>query len=90
VSAKGQKKVILIRQKNYGQAKGGGGRSHNRPPPLNTPLQTTYRLFFIVQWYIHALCSEYDFDDFVYSKKFENHQNLDKTIAKSKSKSLAV
>jgi hypothetical protein len=62
----------------------GGGRSHSRPP-LNTPLQTTYRLFFIVQWYIHALCSEYDFDDFVYSKKFENHQNLDKTIAKSKS-----
>jgi hypothetical protein len=88
VSAKGQKKVILIRQKIYGQAKGGGGG--RTTAPLNTPLQTTYRLFFIVQWYIHALCSEYDFDDFVYSKKFENHQNLDKTIAKSKSKSLAV
>jgi hypothetical protein len=34
---------------------------------------------------VHAFCSEYDFDDFAYCKKFENHQNLDETIAKSKS-----
>jgi hypothetical protein len=67
--------------------RGGGGRRTTAPPPPKyaTANHIAYRLFFIVQWYIHAFCSEYDFDDFVYSKKFENHPNLDKTIAKSKS-----
>jgi hypothetical protein len=32
VSAKGQEKVILIRQKNYGQVKGGGAVAQPPPP----------------------------------------------------------